>query len=109
MISTPVWWLMGCLLLWISTAAPPVLGIPIALIGAFGILSPTARLLMWASTVTVKDDAIAAVTYTRVRTEIRWEDIRRVERVQSFMFDFSEIVRVVGQRRSFVFTNAIDG
>jgi hypothetical protein len=109
LISTPMWLLMGGLLIWISTAAPTVFAIPLASIGAFGILSPAAKLSMWASCVTVKDDEIAAVAYAGIRTQIRWEEIRRVEQVHSFMFDCSEIVRVVGRRRSFVFTDAIEG
>jgi hypothetical protein len=103
-----MWLVMGCGLLWLSIVAFSPFSFFLAPLGAFGILSPLARLSVWASSVTVTEEAIAAVTYAGVRKEMRWEDIRRVELVHSFVFDCSEFVRVVGGGRSFVFTDAIE-
>ena len=64
---------------------------------------------MWASSVTVTEGEIAAVTYAGLRTHLRWEDIRRVEQTHHFAFDCSEFVRLVGTGRSFVFTDALEG
>jgi hypothetical protein len=107
-ISTPVWLLGGGGMLWISTAAPLVFAIPLALVGAFGVVSPFVKVLMWASSISVTEEGIEAVTYARTRTRIRWEEIRRVEQIHSYAFDCSEFVRLVGSGRSINFTDAID-
>lgn len=96
-IATPVWLVMGGLLIWVSTFAASLFAVPLGLLGVFGIVSPFARILMWASSVTVTDETIEAVTYARRRTRIRWEELRSVEQIHSYAFDASEFVRLVGR------------
>lgn len=108
-ISTPAWLAIGGGMLWLSTLSPLVFAAPLALLGTFGIVSPVTRILTWASSVTVTDEAIEAVTYAGRRTQIRWEELRRVEQIHSYAFDCSEFVRLVGSRARISFTDAMKG
>lgn len=99
----------GAGLIWLSTFSPMALAIPLALVGLFGVVNPVAMVLMWASSITVTEDAIEAVTYARRKTRIPWSELRRVEQIHSYSFSCSEFVRLVGSRKRINFTDAIEG
>lgn len=95
-------------MLWLATFSPLFFAVPLALVGAFGIVSPFMKAWMWVSSVTLTSEGIEGVTYARRRRRIRWDELRRIEIVHSFAFDASEFVRLVGRGPSINFTDAIE-
>jgi hypothetical protein len=108
-VSTPIWIFSGLGMIYVSLAVRSPISLFLIPLGLYGVLHVTAKLLLFASSISVTSEGIAAARYLRRTKRVRWGDMSTVERYRKFTFDSREMVRITDGRNggSVVFTDAI--